>query len=100
VLNNQSMTHSSKLLLVPLNLTELGWSRGSLRASKEQLVVLGQVFALVSNRSYEMIDHHCFDVSKIRVPAVLGHRVFERAPKREFAPCKFLLTTKLVPFVG
>ncbi len=97
---NQGMTHGSKLLLVPLNFTELCWIRRSLRTSEEYLVVLGKVFALVSNRSNEMIDHHCFDVTKIRVPAVLGHRVFARASKREFVPCKVLLTTKLVPFVG
>ncbi len=48
---NQSMTHTSKLSLVPLNFTELCWTRRSLRTSEERLVVLGKVFALVSNRS-------------------------------------------------
>ena len=36
-----SMTHGSKLALVPLNLTELGGSCGDFRASEEHLVVLG-----------------------------------------------------------
>ncbi len=85
------MTHSSKLPLVPLNFTELGWSRRSLRAIEEHLVVLGKVFALVLNRSDETIDNHCFDVTKIRFPAVLGHRIFARAPKGEFGSCKFCL---------
>jgi hypothetical protein len=94
------MTHSSKLPLVPLNFTELGWSRGTLRASEESLVELGKVFALVSNRSDGMIDNHCCDVTKIRFPAVLGHRIFARAPEREFGSCKFLATTKLILFIG
>jgi hypothetical protein len=79
------MTHSSKPPLVPLNFTDLGWSRRNLRASEEHFVVLGKVLALVT---------------KIRFPAVLGHRIFVRAPKRDFGSCKFLPATKLIPFIG
>jgi hypothetical protein len=97
---NQGMTHGSKLSLVPLNFTELCWTRRSLRTSEEHLVVLGKIFALVPNRSNEMSDHHRFDVPKIRVPAVLGHRIFARAFEGEFVSGKFLPTTKLIPFIG
>ncbi len=41
VLSYQCMTHRSKLSLVPLDLTELGWSRRNLRASEEHLVMFG-----------------------------------------------------------
>ena len=92
------MTHSSKLALVPLHLTELCGSRGDFGASEEHLVVLGQVLALVSNRSYEMIDNHCFDLTKIRFPAVFGHRILPSTREGEFASRKFLPTSKLIPF--
>ncbi len=41
VFRYQSMTHGSKLILVPLDLTELGGSCGDFRASEEHLVVFG-----------------------------------------------------------
>jgi hypothetical protein len=41
VFRYQSMTHSSKLTLVPLNLTELGGSCVDFRTSEEHLVVFG-----------------------------------------------------------
>ena len=41
VLSYQGMTHSSKLSLVPLDLTELGWPRRHFRASEEHLVMFG-----------------------------------------------------------
>ncbi len=93
---NQGMTHGPKLSLAPLNFTELCWTRRSLRTSEEHFVVLGKVLSLVSNRSYEMIDHHRFDVTKIRVPAVFGHRIFVRTFLGKFGSCKFLSTTKLI----
>ena len=96
----QSVTHSSKLTLVPLNLAELDGSCGDFRASEEHLVVLGQVFALMSNGSHEMIDDHCFDLAKIRFPAVLGHRIFTRTFERELVSSKFVLTTKLIPLIS
>ncbi|MCG3770760.1 MAG: hypothetical protein JW384_01938 [Nitrosomonadaceae bacterium] len=37
----QSMTHSTKLALIPLNLTELGGSCGDFRASEEHRVMFG-----------------------------------------------------------
>ena len=37
----QGVTYSSKLALVPLNLAELGGSRGDFGASEEHLVVFG-----------------------------------------------------------
>jgi hypothetical protein len=96
----QSVAHSSQLALVPLNLTEFGKSGRDFRASEEHLVMLGQVFALVSNRSYEVIDNHRFDLTKIRLPAVLGNRILASTFEGEFSSCKFLPTTKLIPFIG
>ena len=100
VLRYQGVAHSSKLALIPLHLTELGRPGRDLRASEEHLVVLGKIFALMSNRSYEVIDNHRFDLAKIRFPAVARHRIFASAFEGEFGSCKLLPTTKLIPFIG
>ncbi len=91
VLRYKGMTHSSKLALVPLHLTKLSRARRNLRTSKEHLVVLGKAFALMSNRSYEVIDNHRFDLTKIRPPAVARHRIFASAFEGEFSSHKFCL---------
>jgi hypothetical protein len=54
----------------------------------------------VPDRSDEVIDHHCFDLSKIRVPAVIGHRIFAGETKGELGSRKLLPTAKLVSFLG
>ena len=96
----QSMTHGTKLALIPLNLTELGGSCGDFRASEEHLVMLGKTFALMSNRSYEVIDNHRFDLAKIRLPAVARHRILASTFEGEFSSRKLLPTTKLIPFIS
>ena len=97
MLRYKGVAHCSKLALVPLYLTKFSRPRRYLRTSKEHLVVLGKAFALVSNRSGEVIDDHSFDLTKIRFPAVARHRIFASVFEGESSCCPWHGITPVIP---